>query len=102
MPKLKALEDLARALGQGGPFAPDQTYKTTEELVDALVDLGGKVHAQHDDYLGLKSDLPEDFLGATIEVASGKAFVEPCQRVLEEAKIIFDLLNEADDEDKIP
>ncbi|MDC8747302.1 hypothetical protein NY751_14720 [Xanthomonas campestris] len=106
MSEFDDLEDVARVLGDGGQFAPDQTFKSVEELVDALIKLGStdEVHARHDDYLGLKSDLSEEFLKMHIEDANTQRFNEERERVLEQANIIVPLSRRSlseDDEDEI-
>jgi len=106
MSEFKTLEEVADVLGDGGPFAPDQIFKTVGELVDALVDLGNtdKVHVRHDDYLGLKDDLSEDFLNTPIEDADETRFGEERERVLEQASIIIPLSSRnvsEDDEEEI-
>lgn len=89
------LQGVAENIGDGGSFNPDTKYKTTGELVDALVDLGGtdKVHAFHDDYLGLKDRLSDDFLNLPLDTLDPNKFESEIEDVLEEANIIIPLAN---------
>jgi hypothetical protein len=93
MKKFESLEDIAHALGDGGPFNPDIEYETVEDLVDALVDLGNtdKVFARHDDHLGLKGDLPADFLNTPLSEADKPKFESAIEAVIEQADIIIPL-----------
>lgn len=93
MKKFENLKDIAQALGDGGPFNPDTEYETVEDLVDALIDLGNtdKVFARHDDHLGLKSDLPADFLSAPLSEADKPKFESAIEAVIEQADIIIPL-----------
>ena len=80
-------------MGDGGPFNPDIEYETVEDLVDALVDLGNtdKVFARHDDHLGLKGDLPADFLNTPLSEADKPKFESAIEAVIEQADIIIPL-----------
>lgn len=69
MRKFQTIEDVAQTLGDRGPHNPDVDFETYGELVDALINLGNtdKVFVHHDDHLGLKDDLSEDFLNSEID-----------------------------------
>lgn len=105
MSKCENLEQVAEILGDGGPFAPDQTFDTVEQLVNALVDLGNsdKVFAFHDDHLGLKGDLPKEFLATRLAGMDEEKFESEIDDVLEQANRIIDLskrdLSEEDEEE---
>ena len=69
MRKFEDIEAVAQALGDGAPFNPDIRFETIGEVVEALIDLGNseKVFPFHDDHLGLKSNLSDDFLCAHLD-----------------------------------
>lgn len=76
------------------------TEHTLENLVDHLVELGRQEHvfAFHDDFLGLKANLPRELLGLKLEdVFELESQDEQDQdqkylfNILEEANIIIDL-----------
>jgi hypothetical protein len=96
MKKFKTLEEVATVLGNGGPFNPDISYDTIEDLVDALVSLGNtpKVYEQHDDHNGLKSNLPDEFLTAPLNASKKARFEEYKKLVLEQANTIIPLSEE--------
>lgn len=93
MKKFESLYDVAQVLGNGGAFSPDAEYETVEELVDALVDLGNtdKVFARHDDHLGLKSELPDEFLQSQLSETERPGFEAAIEAVIEQADIIIPL-----------
>lgn len=103
--KCENLEQVADILGDGGPFGPDQTFDTVEQLVDALVDLGNtdKVFVRHDDHLGLKSGLSEEFLQTPLEEIDEEKFEDDIKEVLDQANTIIPLakreLSEDDEEE---
>lgn len=105
MKKFESIEDVAKALGDGGLFNPDVNYETIEEVVDALVDLGNtdKVYVRHDDHLGLKSELSEAFLKAPLNDIDKPEFESDIEAVLEQANIVIPLsereLSEDDSEE---
>jgi hypothetical protein len=105
MSKCENLEQVAETLGDGGPFAPDQTFDTVGQLVDALVELGrtDKVFAFHDDHLGLKDDLPSDFLETPLADLDEEEFESEIDKVLDQANRIIRLskrdLSEAHERD---
>ena len=91
--KFESLDDVAQVLGDGGPFSPDTEYETVEQLVDGLVSLGNtdKVFVNHDDHLGLKSGLSNEFLATPLSELDTEAFSEEIEQVLEQANIIIPL-----------
>ncbi|BBT05392.1 TPA: hypothetical protein ACRTM4_004606 [Aeromonas hydrophila] len=91
--KFESLEDVAQVLGDGGPFSPDIEYETVEQLVDGLVSLGNtdEVFVNHDDHLGLKSSLSNEFLATSLSDLDTEAFSEEIEQVLEQANIIISL-----------
>ncbi|WP_444679154.1 hypothetical protein [Halomonas sp. E19] len=93
MKKFEELEVVAQTLGDGGPFSPNTEYETVEELVDALVELGNtdKVFARHDDHLGLKSELPDDFLRSPLNDIDKPRFESAIEAVIDQANIIIPL-----------
>ena len=97
MENFETLEAIAVVLGDGGQFYPDRKFETVGELVDALVSLGNtdKVFARHDEHLGLKIDLPEEFLESPLEVDNQEEFEEKfkdeIQRVADNANRIIPL-----------
>lgn len=103
--KCENLEQVADILGDGGPFGPDQTFDTVEQLVDALVDLGSmdKVFVRHDEHLGLKSGLSEEFLQTPLEEIDEEKFEDEIKEVLDQANTIIPLaereLSEDDEEE---
>ena len=81
-------------------FSLIDTEHTLEDLVDRLVDLGRQehVHAFHDDFLGLKADLPRDLLRLNLkDVFELESQNQRDQQqnhfshIVEEANIIIDL-----------
>lgn len=103
MSKFKSLEEVAQALGDGGPFSPDTVLETPEEIVDALVNLGNtdKVFARHDDHLGLKSGLSRAFLKSPLGDIEKPEFESDIEAVLEQANIIIPLSERELSEDDI-
>jgi len=93
MAKLNSIEDVANRLGDRGPFASDIKFKDCGEVIDALVNLGNsdKVHAFHDDHLGLENDLSQNFLDASVEEVNNEKFESDVELVLEQAERIFEL-----------
>ena len=103
MKKFESIEDVALALGDGGPFNPDTNYETAEELVDALVEIGyrSEVINNHDDHLGLKSTLSEDFLKSQLSDIDKPEFESDINAVLEQANTIIPLLDSETSSDDI-
>lgn len=105
MSKCENLEQVAEILGDGGSFAPDQTFETVGQLVNALVELGNtdKVYAFHDDHLGLQSDLPSEFLATPLAELDEDEFESEIVEVLDQANRIIQLssreLSEEDEEE---
>ena len=93
MNKCENLEEVAEVLGDGGPFAPDRTFDTVAQLVDAVVDLGNsdEVYAFHDDHLGLKRDLPRAFLASPLAELDEEKFESEIEKILDQANRIIDL-----------
>ncbi len=93
MNRIESIEDLAQALGDGGPFRPDVCFERVEEVVDALVELGrtDKVLVRYDDHLGLKNDLSEEFLTSPLSNSANPEFEEEIAAVLEQANRIIPL-----------
>ncbi|WP_273429735.1 hypothetical protein [Chitinibacter tainanensis] len=85
------IEDVAQALGDGGPFAPDIHFDTVEQVVDALIELGctDKVFVYHDDHLGLKRNLSDKFLAAQLSDIENPEFQLDIESVLDQANIII-------------
>lgn len=93
MTECENLEQVADILGDGGPFTPNRTFNNVGQLVDALVSLGNsdEVFARHDDHLGLKNDLPIDFLRSPIVGINEEKFEKEIEQVLNQANIIISL-----------
>lgn len=93
MKKFESLEEVAQALRDGGSFNPNAEYETVEALVDALVDLGNtdEVFARHDDHMGLKSNLPDDFLRSPLSDVEKPEFESAIEAVIDQADIIIPL-----------
>lgn len=81
------------------------TPLTVGELVDAVVELGNtsKVFTFHDDHLGLKSNLSDDFLKTKLSDLEDDSFSPEVEEVLEQANRIIKLdsreLSEEDEEE---
>jgi len=103
MKKFESIEDVAQVLGDGGHFNPDNEYKTIEELVDALVDLGNtdQVYVRHDDHMGLKRELSDEFLQSSLSDIDKPEFESDIESVLEQANIIIPLSTRELSEDDI-
>lgn len=105
MSKIENLEELAEKLGDGGPHNPDTTFNTAGEIVDSLVDLGNtdKVFVRHDDHLGLKNGLSEEFLNTPLDEIDEEKFEDEIKEVLDQANTIIPLsereLSEDDEEE---
>jgi hypothetical protein len=95
MSELKTLDEVAEILDQGDRFTPKRTLNTVEDLVNLLIDLGtmDKVFAKHDDHLGLKESLSNDFLNASLNEMNESDFEKDIELVLEQANIIIPLSN---------
>lgn len=95
MSEFESIDEVAEALGDGGPLAPDVEYKTVGELVDALVRLGNtdEVFARHDDHLGLKSDLSNELLQSSLRDAGNPKFEADVEAIVKQANIIIPLAN---------
>jgi len=95
---MKKFESLvAQLLGDASPDT------TIEEVVDALVALGNtdKVFAWHDDHLGLKVDLSDEFLKSPVSDFGKQKFKSDLKAVLDEAKEIIRLSKRELSEDEI-
>jgi len=103
MRKIEDIETVAQILGEGGPFRADKEYINIEEVVDDLISLGNtdKVFANHDDHLGLKSELSNSFLQAPLEDAEKSEFQDELESVLDQADIIIPLSQKELSEDDI-
>ena len=103
MKKFESVEDVAQALGDGGPFGPDTHFKTGEQVVDALVELGNtdKVFVRHDDHLGLKSALSQKFLASPISAIDNPEFKQDIEAFLDQANTIIPLSERELSEDDI-
>ena len=105
MNKCENLDEVAELLGDGGTFAPDRTFDTVAQLVDAVVDLGNtdEVYAFHDDHLGLKRDLPQALLASPLAALDEEKFESEIEKILDQANRIIGLskrdLSEEDQED---
>jgi hypothetical protein len=102
MKRFESIEEVAEALGNGGPFNPDVNYEKVEELVDALINLGNtdKVFFRHDDHLGLKCELSLDFLNSQLAEIEKPEFESDIEAVLEQADRIISLsLRELSEDD---
>lgn len=89
----QSIDEVALELGDGGPFCPDKTFETIEDIVDTLIEAGNtdKVFAYHDDHLSLKENLSTDFLESSLHDIEKPEFEAQIERVLEEANIIIHL-----------
>ncbi|MBN3196627.1 hypothetical protein [Pectobacterium versatile] len=103
MKKFKSLDDVAQILGDGGACNPDIEFKTVGELVDALVDLGNtdKIFVRHDDHLGLKDKLSDDFLNSSLSVIDNTKFESAIEAVLDQANTIIPLFKRELSEDDL-
>lgn len=103
MKRFETIEDVAQALGGGGPFGPDTHFETVEQVVDALVELGNtdKVFVRHDDHLGLKDDLSEKFLASPLSNIESPEFEQDIEAVLDQANMIIPLSERELSEDDI-
>jgi hypothetical protein len=101
--KFKDIGEVAKALGDGGPFNPDKEYETVGALVDDLVDLGqtDKVYAFHDDHMGLKDDLSDDFLRSPLDDLDADKYESEIEMVIDQANIIIPLSNKELSEEDI-
>jgi hypothetical protein len=93
MKKFESIEDVAQALGDGGPFSPDTNFETVEQVVDALVERGNRdeVFCRYDEHLGLKIDLPDKFLSSQLDDIDKPDFEQYIETILEQANIIIPL-----------
>jgi hypothetical protein len=91
--QFKDIEEVAKALGDGGPFNPEKEYETVGALVDDLVDLGktDKVYAFHDDHMGLKDYLSDDFLRSPLDNLDADKYESEIEKVVDQANIIIHL-----------
>ena len=73
----------------------DKDYKTVEDVVDELVERCSldNVYPFHDDTLGLKENLSEEFLNTNLDDIDTDKFSEEIENIKEEAKIIQHYLN---------
>ena len=103
MADIKTLNKLAKLLGDGGPFNPDETFEKVNDLVDALIECGNtdKVFVNHDDHLGLLGELPEEFLDSSLEELDESRFADEIQIVLGQANVIIPLLERTPSDDDI-
>lgn len=106
MSKMKSIEEVAAALGDGGPHNPDVEFKTVRQLVSALVDLGNspEVFVRHDDHLGLESSLTDELLNSPLSELDKPKFESSAEEIIEQANIILPLAGRElseDDEDEI-
>lgn len=95
---LESLQQVAKVLEDEGASG----LYTVEDLVDALVNIGlnDKVAAFHDDILGLKSHLSEEFLKTPLDSVDEEKFEPQIALVLDEANTILYLWKrELSDED---
>ncbi|HBR1834311.1 TPA: hypothetical protein L9M57_001563 [Klebsiella quasipneumoniae subsp. similipneumoniae] len=101
MGEYKSLEEVAEVIGDGGPFTPDISFETVEELVEAIVSMGNepKVFAYHDDHLGLKDNLSADFMSSKIVNVDKNRFSCDIEEVLSQANTIIRLSNRVLSED---
>ena len=72
-------------------FEDGDEFETIEDVVDAILDLGeaNVILEHHDDHLGLKEDLSEDFLQSRISDLDEERFNSEIGSVLEQAEIIL-------------
>lgn len=99
------LDEVAEELGDGGPHNPDIEFDTVEDLVDELIDCGytDRVYNQHDDFIGLKEKLSDEFLQTPLDDLNNideDAFEEEIKLVLNEAEAIIPLYKGNSDEDE--
>lgn len=104
MKTIDSMQHLAQVLDDNRGDS-DLPLGTGSQLVEALVDLGrmDKVIARHDDHLGLKERLSDEFLAAPLESLDSPEFEEDIRLVLDQAKPILTLaqrpLSDSDLED---
>lgn len=91
---LRDLHDVSDALGNNGAWAPPTTYKTVGDLVDDLVNKGHSVYDRHDDYLGLKDELPEELLKARLEDVDEGKFEDAVGKIIEQAEVIIPMVQD--------
>lgn len=85
---MKKFENLKEVIEE---FEDGDEFETIEDIVDAILDLGSNdaILAHHDDHLGLKEDLSEDFLQSRISDLDEEKFDSEIGAVLEQAEIIL-------------
>ena len=103
MKKYNSIQEVAEHLGNSGSFTPDIEFKSCDEIVATLIELGNtdKVYAFHDDHLGLKDDLSQKFLNTPVSEADEGQFESDVNLVLEQAEKIMALAERELSEDQI-
>lgn len=85
MDKYQSLADVAEQIGDETGTTP----QTVGQLVDKLIEFGRDQYDQHDDFLGMKINLPNSFLALPIDAVNPERHEEHGSRVLDEANTIF-------------
>lgn len=85
---MKKFESLEKVIEE---FEDGDEFETIEDVVDALLDIGSSegVLEYHDDHLGLKDDLSEEFLKSRISDLDEEKFESEIGSVIEQAEIIL-------------
>lgn len=98
------LNAAANALEKNPNDAPDLVLETVGDVVNTLYDAGHLEHInnRHDEVLGIKDELQQEFLDTPLYEATGEDFEEKfasqIKIVLDQANIVIPLLNEVPEE----
>ncbi len=84
----KKFDNIDQVINELSDYFEGSEFKTNENVVDAIVELGNtdKVYAFDDDHLGLKDDLSRKFLEASTEHAGNVEFEPQLDKLLEQAE----------------
>lgn len=101
MSNFETIDAVIDALDKENEF-PDN-YETYGDVVNELLEMGStdKVFAFHDDHLGLKDSLSDEFLNSEISDDNNQKYESEIVDVLEQAEIIIPLFEKELSEDDI-
>ena len=73
----------------------DGEYRFVLQLVEKIIQMGltPKVYSVHDDFLGMRTGLSNEFMNSSIEFADCPSFSEDAAYLLSEASIVIRLFN---------